>query len=266
MTSSTSILGSGRHETRMSRYLLVINVLPYFRSHTMREMSKFTCFLIVFVVFLCVLPLTARAEKSYASDQVEVLMRTGPSHKHAIVKMLKSGAELKILEQDRSKGYSRVQTTGGAEGWVLARHLMAEPAARVLLEELSSQFSGSGNSPEGESPSAQADFIRHEYEMLIQQVAALEKHNNQLEAELSKIKQLAANAVQLDSQNEEMRRQTDVLTAKLGKLEQENQTLGKQVEREWFYAGALVLFIGLFLGLVIPRIQWRKRSRYNDFQ
>ncbi|MXS85236.1 TIGR04211 family SH3 domain-containing protein [Nitrosomonas sp. HPC101] len=228
-------------------------------------MSKLTCSLIVFVIFLCMLPLTVRAEKGYTSDQVEVLMRTGPSHKHAIVKMLKSGAELEILEQDRDKGYSRVRAVGGAEGWVLARHLMVEPAARILLEELSNQFSGSGNPTERESPRAQADFIRHEYEIMIRRVATLEKHNNQLETELSKIKQLAANAVQLDNQNQEMRRQTDVLTTKLGKLEQENQTLGKQVEREWFYAGALVLFAGLFLGLVIPRIQWRKRSRYNDF-
>ncbi|ABI59112.1 MULTISPECIES: TIGR04211 family SH3 domain-containing protein [Nitrosomonas] len=226
-------------------------------------MSRLTHLLIISIVCVCILPLPARAEKGYASDQVEVLVRTGPSHKHAIVKVLKSGAELEVLERDRKSGYARVRTAGGAEGWVLTRHLMAEPAARVLLEALSNQFSGDDNRPD--NPRAQADLIRHEYETLMQRATMLEKNNNQLEAELSKIKQLAANAVQLDNQNQELRQQTDVLTAKLGKLEQENQTLGKQVEREWFYAGGLVLFAGLFLGLVIPRIQWRKRSRYSDF-
>ncbi|MBC6962529.1 MAG: TIGR04211 family SH3 domain-containing protein, partial [Nitrosomonas sp.] len=92
-----------------------------------------------------------------------------------------------------------------------------------------------------------------------------EKDNKRLEAELSKIRQLSANAVQLNGENQEMRQQVADLKMKLGELEQENHALSGQIEREWFYAGALVLFAGLFLGLVIPRIQWRKRSRYNDF-
>lgn len=226
-------------------------------------MNRFTCLLIIFTVFSYVFPLTVRAEKGYASDQVEVLVRTGPTPKHAIVKVLKSGAELEILERDRNSGHTRIRTPGGVEGWVLTRHLMSEPAARVLLGELSDQFLDSGDQPS--DPQAQAELVRRKYETLIQQAAALEKHNGQLEAELSKLKQLAAGAVQLDNQNREMRQQVSALTTKLDKLEQENQTLGKQVEREWFYAGALVLFAGLFLGLVIPRIQWRKRSRYSDF-
>lgn len=38
------------------------------------------------------------------------------SQQHAIVKILKSGAELEVLEHDQNKGYSRVRTAGGAEG------------------------------------------------------------------------------------------------------------------------------------------------------
>lgn len=227
----------------------------------MNEFLRF--FLIMLAFFSGMPPSAAQAEKYYASDQVEVLLRTGPSHQHAIVRMLKSGAALEVLERDRNKGYSRVRTTGGTEGWVLTRHLMAEPSARELLEKLSSHFSGAGNRPE--NPGAQADLIRHEYDMLTQRAMTLEKDNKQLATDLSDIKQMAANAVQLNNQNQEMREQITDLRTKFGKLEQENQVLSKQIERDWFYAGALVLFAGLFLGLVIPRIQWRKRSRYNDF-
>lgn len=227
----------------------------------MNEFLRF--FLIMLAFFTGMLPSAAQAEKYYASDQVEVLLRTGPSHQHAIVRMLKSGAVLEVLERDRNKGYSRVRTTGGTEGWVLTRHLMAEPSARELLEKLSSHFSRADNRPD--SLGAQADLIRHEYDMLTKHAMTLEKDNKQLETDLSDIKQMAANAVQLNNQNQEMREQITDLRTKFGKLEQENQVLSKQIERDWFYAGALVLFAGLFLGLVIPRIQWRKRSRYNDF-
>lgn len=190
-------------------------------------------------------------------------MRTGPSQQHAIVRMLKSGTALEILERNQNKGYSRVRTAGGTEGWVLSRYLMTEPAARELLEKLSSDFSGSDSRPDGIR--AQTDLIRHEFGTLKRRAEILEKDNRQLEADLAKIRQLSANAVQLNSQNEEMQKQMADLKAKLSKLEQENHALSGQIEREWFYAGAMVLFAGLFLGLVIPRIQWRKRSRYNDF-
>lgn len=216
-----------------------------------------------FFVSLLGLPLAAQAEKSYASDQVEVLMRTGPSQQHAIVRMLKSGVALEVLERDQNKGYSKVRTAGGTEGWVLSRYLMAEPAARELLEKLSSDFSGPAGRPD--NIRAQADLVRHELGAVEKRAEILEKDNKRLEAELSGIRQLSANAVQLNDENQEMRQQVADLKMKLGELEQENHVLSEQIEREWFYAGALVLFAGLFLGLVIPRIQWRKRSRYNDF-
>lgn len=227
-------------------------------------MSKINNLLAIFLLASSVLPLAARAEKSYASDQVEVLMRTGPTQQHAIVRVLKSGVGLEVLERDQNKGYTRVKTVGGAEGWVLSRHLMAEPAARELLEKLGNDFSGYSNSG-SDSPRAQADRIRHEFETLTKRAANLESDNTQLGAELTKIRQLSANAVQLSDQNREMKQQTADLKAKLGKLEQENHALSEKIQREWFFAGALVLFAGLFLGLIIPRIPWRKRSRFNDF-
>lgn len=218
---------------------------------------------LVLMIEACWFPSLTQAESRYASDQIEVLLRTGPSHQHAIVRMLKSGAALEALEHDKAKGYTRVRTPGGAEGWVLTRHLMTEPSARELLAQLSGHFSKSENNPD--SPAAQADLIRREYDALAQQTVALGKDNKQMVHELAKIRQTAANAVNLDSQNQEMRQQIVELQQLIGRLEQENQLLGNQVERDWFYAGALVLFIGLLMGLIIPRIQWRKRSRYGDF-
>lgn len=219
-------------------------------------------FLIAFLWLFLSAPVLA--EKNYASDQVEVLLRKGPSNQHAIVRVLKTGAVLDVLEYDRNKGYTKVKTNGGTVGWVLARHLMAEPAARELLKTLSSQFAQEDDLPE--SADAQAGLIKTEYDALVQRAVLLEENNQQLTADLAKIKEMAGNAVQLHEQNQQMQQLVAELRTKFSELEQENQVLNQRVEREWFYAGALVLFFGLFLGLVIPRIRWRKRSRYSDFE
>ncbi|MDT8363626.1 MAG: TIGR04211 family SH3 domain-containing protein [Nitrosomonas sp.] len=218
---------------------------------------------VALIFLLPVLALTAHAEKRYASDQIEVLLRTGPSHKHAIVRMLKSGVAVEVLEHDKAKGYSRVKPKNGSEGWVLSRHLMTDPPARELLENLSTLISGAESRLD--SPEAQASLIRLEFETLTKQVTATEKDNKLLQEELVSIRETAANAIALESQHEEMLQQTNVMQAKLAELEQENATLSSHIQRDWFYAGAIVLFVGLLMGLFIPRIQWRKRSRFSDF-
>ena len=214
-------------------------------------------------LLLFIMTMTAHAEKRYASDQVEVLLRTGPSHQHAIVRMLKSGDAVELLERDKAKGYSRVRAKGGSEGWVLSRHLMAEPSARELLEDLSLQISGAESKVDG--PGAQASLIRLEFETLTKQIVAVEKDNQVLQEDLINIRQTAANAIALESQHQEMLQQNTVMEAKLVELEKENATLSSHIQRDWFYAGAIVLFTGLLLGLLIPRVQWRKRSRFSDF-
>jgi SH3 domain protein len=48
-------------------------------------------------------------------------------------------------------------------------------------------------------------------------------------------------------------------------LEQENRALSSQTTRYWFMAGALVLLVGILLGIWLPRIRWQRRSRYDRF-
>ena len=52
---------------------------------------------------------------------------------------------------------------------------------------------------------------------------------------------------------------------KMKRLEQENRELTSQTTRYWFMSGALVLVVGMVLGLWLPRIRWQRRSRYDRF-
>jgi len=48
-------------------------------------------------------------------------------------------------------------------------------------------------------------------------------------------------------------------------LEQENLQLSSQTTRYWFMSGALVLLVGVILGIWLPRIRWQRRSGYDRF-
>jgi len=207
--------------------------------------------------------LPAIAEDAWISDQFEVMLRTGPNTNNAIARMLPSGTPLEIIEQDDETGYTRVRTASGTEGWVLSRYLMAEASAREQLERRTSQLANAN--VEGSSLSSQLDDVKGERESANSRVATLEREKQQLEQELAKIKRTAAGALTIESQNKALRDELATTEIEVASLEQQNRELTGQTTRYWFLTGALVLTIGIGLGLWVPRIRLQRRSRYDRF-
>ncbi len=205
----------------------------------------------------------ASAESAWVSDEFEITLRSGPSTSNAIELMLSSGTELEVLERDAESGYSRVRTGGGTEGWVLTRYLMNEPAAREQLARLTSQLTSEAS--RGTSLNAQLGAIRSEYDAATKRIETLEREKSGLEAELEEIKRTAANVLAINNQNKQLREQLAAEEIRVATLEQENRELSGQTTRYWFMSGALVLVVGMVLGLWLPRIRWQRRSRYDRF-
>jgi SH3 domain protein len=192
------------------------------------------------------------------------MLRTGPSTSNAIERMLPSGTALEVLERDLDAGYARVRTAAGTEGWVLSRYLMNEPSAREQLVTLTSRLTNA--SAQGSSLTSQLDAIKGEQDAATRQIASLERDNTRLENELAEIKRTAANVLSIDSQNKDLRERLNAAETSVGALEQQIRELTGQTTRYWFMTGALVLVVGMILGLWLPRISWkRRRSRYDRF-
>jgi len=209
------------------------------------------------------LSLTANAQSVWVSDQFEVMLRTGPSTTNAIQLMVDSGTELEILDEDVEAGYTQVRTSGGTEGWVLTRYLMQEPSAREQLANLTGQLTDAA--AEGSSMTSQLDAVRGEYDSATRQIRQLEQDKSGLQAEIDDITQKAANTLAIDRQNQDLRQQLTDAEIKVSILEQENEKLSGQTTRNWFITGALVLFAGVLLGLILPRMKFQRRSRYDSF-
>lgn len=205
----------------------------------------------------------AYAESAWVSDQFEITLRSGPSTSNAIQLMLGSGTELEVLERDTESGYSHVRTGGGTEGWVLTRYLMNEPAAREQLTTLTGQLTSEAS--RGTSLNSQLGAIRTEYDSATRRIATLESEKAALEKELGEIKRTAASVLSINTQNKDLHEKLAAADIRITTLEQENRELSNQTLRYWFMAGALVLVVGMGLGLWLPRIRWQRRSRYDRF-
>lgn len=215
--------------------------------------------------FLCcaLYSVLVTAETRYISDQLEVTLRKGPSLSHAIVRMLKSGTAVEILETDAETGHTRVKTTGGIEGWILSRYLIAEPTARMQLEKMFKEM-GPADNPD-HSVLAQLKTIKSEYENAHQRIAKLESENNRLEDQLASIMKTSANVLLIDEENNKLHQKLAMAEERLNALQLENIELGDHRQKDWFITGALVLGGGLLLGLIIPLFTRKKRSRYDSF-
>ena len=202
-----------------------------------------------------------RAAPAWVSDVFEITLRTGPSSDNVILMVVPSGTELTILEEEG--GYTRVQTLGGTEGWVLTRYLMDEPSAREKLGGMVEKLANS--QAYGESMAAELDEIRAEYDDMTRALNDLQKDKMSLESELREITDKAANVIAIDSQNVDLQQKLTAAEININFLEDEKDRLLNQSDRKWFFIGALVLLGGIFLGLVLPYMKFQRRTRYDHF-
>ncbi len=198
----------------------------------------------------------------YVQDFIKVPLRTGQSLENKILRMLPSGTRVELLETGE-KGYSRVRTQYGVEGWMLSRYLMEEPSARDRLErvekDLTQQLEVNArlNRQIGTLKAHEAEIERSNQE--------LEENNRELSEELASIRRTASRALAIEEENGRLREDLSRRKEELDDLLTQNSTLRRRTRRDWFVAGAGVALGGLLLGLVIPRIPWRRKKRWDQF-
>jgi SH3 domain protein len=230
--------------------------------HRQDEKVMRTIILLTLVCSTCLLSAIARAETNYISDQLEVTLRSGKSTSHSILRMLRSGTPVEVLEKDKESGYSLVRAQG-KEGWVLSRYLMKGPVPRDQLVA-------------AEKKLAELELENRKLMTAMQSLKSekgeIEKANSSMDAdyrkvsqELAEIKRTASSALVIDSENKDLKSRLVALERNLQTLQQENESLKDRTARDWFMLGAGVLLIGILVGLVIPRIRWRKKSSWDTF-
>ena len=215
----------------------------------------------LFLVLVAAISGLAQAETRYVSDRLEIQMRTGKGTQFKILRMLPSGTALEVLEVDQQNGYSRVRSAGGVEGWVLNRYLMKGKAARDRLAEAEKELARL--ELENRKLSGSVGELRNAKGSIDQERGALSKENRKLSQELEAIRRTASSALAIDAENRDLKSKIVAYERQAQTLKQENEGLKDRTARDWFMVGAGVTILGMIIGLIIPRIRWRKKSSWD---
>jgi SH3 domain protein len=212
---------------------------------------------------LVILTGNALAETRYVSDRLEITMRSGKSTSHGILRMLRSGTPVDVLETDKASGYSRIKTRSGKEGWVLTRFLMSGPAARDRLAEAEKRLAEL--ELENRKMHTTMAGLQEEMSSVEKERQNLDSEHRDVSQQLAEIKRTASSALAIDSENKELKSRMVALERSLQTVQQENENLKDRTARDWFMVGAGVVLLGIIVGLIIPRIRWRKKSSWDTF-
>ena len=205
--------------------------------------------------------LPAFAQRMYTSDELIVLLRTGPSIENAIVRNMRPGTALDILEQNAGNSYSRVRLAGSdVEGYVLSQYLSPERAARDLLVEAERNVAAAR--ARVQALEAQVGELEAELRTTQGTLETERASGSEVSAELASIREASANAVALRDQNEALRRRVTELTAESEARALENSQLASRSRQNWFVVGAAVLFGGIVIGLIAPTLRRQRRSSW----
>ncbi len=221
--------------------------------------SAKTYFLILPYILIAVLSFTVQAKTQYVSDHLVITVRTGQGAQFQIIKTLESGDHVKVLEVTDT-GYTRIETADGTEGWVRSQYLAEEPVASEKLVRAEARLLKTKTALKKLKENYSS--LSKEHKVLSQDQATLSTEKKQRDTELARLNEVAKKPILLDRQNRELQEKNVTLEKDLQRLNQENHSLKDRSQREWFIAGALVLFGGLILGLLIPKLRGRKRNAW----
>jgi len=192
-----------------------------------------------FVLAFLAFPALAQGEVRYVSDEIAIVLRDAPRAEGAARGVVTSGARVTVLEVDAASGYARVRTADNREGWLLQRHLKAEPIARERLQRV-----------EKELAAAQAELKKVQEER----------------ARLMEDFQRISGGEPIASR--ELIEETDKLRAQLRQKEQDVEKLREQYDVKRASQRTLLLGGGLVAGgfvlALLLRLLWPKR-RWGDF-
>ena len=191
----------------------------------------------------------------YITDELDLPIRSDKNFGNNIIRLLPSGTELSLL-QSTEDGWAQIQFDDTI-GWIKTFYLSSNPSAREELKKLTREYN---------SNTLLISKLSDEKEELEKKLLSLKNDNTDLivqssksQAEKEHIEQTYQDALKLEHENEKLIQENLQLKAELQLTENNNQIQKDTSSRNWFIVGAIVLFFGMVIGLIVPNLLKRRR-------
>ncbi|MFA5677532.1 MAG: TIGR04211 family SH3 domain-containing protein [Pseudomonas sp.] len=194
----------------------------------------------------------ALAQDRYITDELRVPLRASPCDDCSVLhEGLVSGTKLKL--EERSGTWARVRLESGLSGWLPSAQLVAQAPARERLATVQNNLQTLRD--ENETLKRRIK----DFETASGDVAALMKQREDVEMELAATRKVAASASALREQNETLIKENRMLQSEVDVLiATRDQLMGDQTQK-WFLYGAVAVFLGTLLAVLVPRLKPRRR-------
>lgn len=202
----------------------------------------------------------AFAKTKYISDELVVTVRTGQGNHTPIIKTIKSGERIEILEETDT-GYSRIKTADGTEGWIRTQFVADEPTAAQKLakvQEKLAQLEAANQTLKKENKDLRTESAKTE-----ESLNKLQGEFSNSQKELAHLGKVAANPIMLDKENKELREKFTSMSHELEMLRNEHQVVKDRSRQNWFMAGAGVIILGMAIGLLLPKLRFKRKDRWD---
>lgn len=170
-------------------------------------------------------------KQGYISDELFIYMHAGPGTNYRILGTVIAGSEVKITGS-QDNGYSEIIDDKNRATWVESKYVTTQAGLRFIVAELNGKIATNSNF---------ASQLDGEVNGLNNQVTLLTNDKKKLTAELKQL--------------------TTTLAETRTKIKDQDTNIKKQ----WFFNGALVLGIGLILGLILPRFFTRRKGSMENW-
>jgi len=221
-------------------------------------------FALPFLLFSMLMSAATQAQDiRYISDKQYIPLRSGAGTDYRIThRGLPSGTRLTVKQLSADGEWAEITTDGGSSGWMRAQYLMTQAPAQTKLEEaLRRAEQATQSSAELQATLDQLETERGE---LLNAVTDTDSELETVADELTKLKQISGKALQLDQDNQRLVVASETLRSEVEMLQSENQRLQDKLDSEDFLNGALAVFLGVIITLVVPRL-WPKRRKSSSW-
>lgn len=168
----------------------------------------------------------------YISDELFIYMHSGAGNNYRIVGSINAGTQVKLTGEQRN-GYTEIIDDKERTAWVEDKFVSEKPGLRFVVAELNGQLA----------------------------------ENSDIESTLkSQLDEQQVRLTDAESKNVELTNQITALESQLSTTQAKLSSQDLDIKKEWFFNGAIVMGIGLILGLLLPRLASRRKSSMDSWK